>query len=158
MSGRGLEPIRLDITIDAPPDQVFRRFVEDIGRWWPMAYSWAGARFAAAIIEPRPGGRWFERSVDGAESPWGEVRVFEPGRRLVASFNAGPDRVPEPPERQSEVEFGFSRDGDGTRVSLEHRDLARHGAGAGRLREGMASDQGWPLILASFAREMRYSR
>jgi hypothetical protein len=45
----------------------------------------------------------------------------------------------------------------GTRLELEHRDLAKHGKGAAKLRQGMASKQGWPLILACFARETRYA-
>src|SRR5690554_6093953 len=92
-----LEPIRCEIRLDAAPDEVFRRFV-DIGRWWPLPYSWGGADFQTAEIEPRAGGRWFERLTDGAVRDWGAVRAYEEGRLLILSFNISPERQPEPPE------------------------------------------------------------
>jgi uncharacterized protein YndB with AHSA1/START domain len=152
-----IDSIRLGTDIAAPARECFERFAGSIGRWWPIAYTWGETDFATATIERRAGGRWYETLQDGTEREWGEVRAFEQGARLVLSFNISPDRSPEPPERQSEVEVRFLPRGDETRVELEHRDLARHGAKADRLREAMASPQGWPLILASFAREMRYT-
>ena len=38
-----------------------------------------------------------------------------------------------------------------TRVEVEHRGFARHGAGAELLRGGMASSDGWPYILRQYA-------
>ena len=38
-----------------------------------------------------------------------------------------------------------------TCVELEHRNLARHGAGWEGLREGVAGEEGWPLYLQRFA-------
>jgi uncharacterized protein YndB with AHSA1/START domain len=149
--------MRCTIDVDAPPERTFERFVGAIGRWWPIGYTYGGDRFETAAIEPRPGGRWFESTLDGSEESWGTVRAFEPGRRLVLSFNVSPQRTPEPPERESEVEIRFTPHDGGTRIELEHRDLSRHGEGAEALRAGMASRHGWPLILASFAREMRYA-
>jgi uncharacterized protein YndB with AHSA1/START domain len=152
-----LDPVRCTIEVPASPERAFERFVGDIGRWWPIPYTYGEDRFGTAAIEPRAGGRWFETTLDGSEERWGTVRAFEPGRRLVLSFNIGPQRKPEPPERESEVEIRFAPQDGGTRIELEHRDFARHGEGAEALRAGMASRQGWPIILASFAREMRYA-
>lgn len=77
---------------------------------------------------------------------------------MIVGFNVAPDRGVEPPERQSEVEFKFEPAGEGTRIVIERRDLDRHGEGAEAIREGMASAHGWPLIQASFARELKYPR
>lgn len=152
-----IAPILCSIEIDVPPEAAFRHFVEQIGRWWPLPYTWSGDRFERAAIEASAGGRWGETDIDGTEAEWGEVRIFEPGL-LVLSFNISPERRPEPPERQSEVSIRFLAAGDGrTLLELEHRDLAKHGEGAAALRQGMASPQGWPMILASFRREMRYA-
>lgn len=149
-----LDPIRRQIRVHGGPAQVFTRFVE-LSRWWPMAYTRSGARFAGAYVEPEVGGRWYETDLDGGESAWGDVRAYDPGHRLVVGFNVSADRGSEPPERQSEVEVTFEAEGDETVVSLEHRDLAKHGKGAEAIAQGMGSDHGWPLILASFEREMR---
>jgi uncharacterized protein YndB with AHSA1/START domain len=150
-----IEPVRCSIGVAAPPDEAFRRFVRDIGRWWPLPYTFSEDRFETAEIEQRAGGRWFERNLEGAETSWGEVRVFEPAHRLVLAFGVSPQRQPVPPDKQSEVEIRFEPASGGTRVEVEHREFERHGAGADQLRQGMASRQGWPLILASFARELR---
>ncbi|WP_158278065.1 SRPBCC family protein [Caulobacter endophyticus] len=152
------QPIISEITVEALPAEAFARFVGDMGRWWPMAYSRGGARFVTVHVEPVAGGTWFEVDSDGAESPWGDVRAYDPGHRLVVGFNVASDRGVEPLERQSEVEFRFEPAGEGTRVTVEHRNLDRHGDGAEAIRQGMASDHGWPLILASFARELRFPR
>ncbi|MBO9710192.1 MAG: SRPBCC domain-containing protein [Caulobacter sp.] len=151
-------PIVSEAHVDLPPDEAFARFVDGLGRWWPMAYTYSGARFETARVEPRVGGQWGEVTRDGETLPWGDVRVFEPGRRVVLGFNIAADRSAEPPERWSEVEIAFAPDNAGTRIRLEHRDLDRHGDGAQAIADGMASDQGWPLILASFRRETRRPR
>lgn len=101
------EPIVSEITVETLPAEAFARFVGDMGRWWPMAYSRSGARFATVHVEPVAGGSWFEVDRDGVESPWGDVRAYDPGHRLVVGFNVAPDRGVEPLERQSEVEFRF---------------------------------------------------
>jgi len=150
-----LAPVRATVLVELPPKRAFETFVA-IGRWWPLAYTYAQERFETAAIDPLPGGRWYERDFDGRETSWGLVRAFEPPQRLVLSFAVSPTRVPEPPERASEVEIRFRAEGTSrTRVDLEHRDFARHGKGARELRDGMESPQGWPLILASYARLTR---
>ena len=150
-----VSPVRAAIFVDTLQDRAFQAFTADIGRWWPLEYSYAQAELDTAVIEPRAGGLWFERDRAGQETAWGQVRAWEPPSRLVLSFAVGPDRAPEPEERASEVEIRFVPEGRGTRVELEHRDFERHGDGAQRLRDGMASPQGWPLILAAYARHVR---
>ncbi len=147
--------VRRSVTVDAPLEQTFRTFTAGLGRWWPLSYTFKEDRFATAEIEPRAGGRWFERATDGRELSWGEVRSFEPPRRLVLAFGISPERQPEAPERASEVEVRFADDAGRTRVEVIHRDFERHGAGGELLRQGMASRQGWSLLLAELARELR---
>lgn len=151
------DPIHRDVHVDIPPAGAFARFVDDLSLWWPLAYSWSGAKFSYARIEPQVGGFWGETDDEGFDWSWGEVRAYEPGVRIVVSFNIGADRQPEPAERQSEVEITFQQDGDGTHIRLEHRDLDKHGEGAALIAQGMGA-QGWPVILAEFARETRRPR
>ncbi len=155
MIGDTLSPVRASITVEAPAARAFDSFTNRLGRWWPLEYTYGQAAFDTAEIEPQAGGRWYERDLHGRETGWGEVRAFELPSRLVLSFAISPQRAPEPPEKTSELEIRFVSEGDRTRVELEHRDFERHGDGAAQMRDAMASPQGWPLILAAYARALR---
>lgn len=156
MNDTALSPIHASIEVALPLERAFERFVAEIGRWWPLEYTYTQAQFEQATIEREPGGRWYERDHSGKETAWGDVRAYSPPDRLVLGFAISPQRVLEPPERASEVEIRFRPLANRrTRLEVEHRDLARHGDGAAKLREGMASPQGWPLILAAYARYVR---
>jgi uncharacterized protein YndB with AHSA1/START domain len=154
MSGReGDEPIRHATTVPGPPERAFVAFAEGFPRWWPREYTWSQESLDRIAIEPRVGGRCFERGPHGFECDWGRVLAWEPPHRLVFSWQIGPDRAPVPnPAKAGEVEVRFLAEGGSvTRVELEHRGLARHGEGAAAYREAMGSPQGWPLILDRFA-------
>ncbi|HMI86482.1 MAG TPA: SRPBCC domain-containing protein [Polyangiaceae bacterium] len=90
--------------------------------------------FRSAVVEPRVGGRWLERTREGEEISWGDVRAYEPGRRLVLGFAIGADRQPVSREKASEVEVRFIPAGESTRVEVEHRNFERHEEGAELLR------------------------
>jgi hypothetical protein len=58
-------------------------------------------------------------------------------------------------DKTSEVEVQFIAEApDRTRVELEHRNLDRHGPGSESERNGVATDQGWPLYLDRFAQQV----
>jgi uncharacterized protein YndB with AHSA1/START domain len=85
--------------------------------------------------------------------------VWEPPQRLVLAWQITHEWGYEPDlAKSSEVEVRFTPDGDGhTRVDLEHRNLERHGAGAGTLRTAIDSENGWSGLLGMFAdRVQRY--
>lgn len=146
------EPVKAGVTLSAPADDAFKIFVDRVGEWWPKPYTYSQDDLARIVIEPRAGGRWYEVDVRGRRTDWGEVRSFEPGRRIVLSWAVSANRTPEPLDRASEVEVRFLPLGPRTtRVELEHRALSRHGAGAGTIRSGMASPEGWPYILREYA-------
>lgn len=142
------------IRIEVPQDQAFVTFVDRLGTWWPPQFTFSEERFETAVIEPKAGLRWFERNEDGEELEWGEVRAWEPPERLVLSWQIGPDRQQEEPDRASEVEVHFAPEGPAaTLVTLTHRYFGRHGEGGEQMREGMASPHGWPGLLESFRQE-----
>lgn len=145
-------PVQAWVVVALPLDDAFDLFARGIGRWWPQAYTNGGAGFVSMTIEAVPGGRWFERNLDGREWDWGAVRDFDPGKRIAVSLAVNPLRLSEPPGRASEVEFRFERAGRfRTRLTLEHRDFAAQDEAAERLHEAMASRQGWSFILAAYA-------
>ena len=146
------EPVRAGVTLSAPAPHAFAVFAERIGEWWPRPYTYSQDELARIAIDPA-GRRWYEVDRRGRRIDWGEVRAFEPPRRLLLTWAVGADRRPEPLERASEVEISFLPAGpQTTRVELEHRRFDRHGAGAEVLRRGLASPEGWPFILTAYAR------
>ena len=143
---------RHELTVEAPPERAFARFAEELGAWWPREYTWSGDALEAIGIEPREGGMCFERGPHGFRCDWGRMLAWEPPDRLVFTWQIGPSREPVPdPARASEVEVRFAPAAEGTRVTLEHRDFARHGDAGPGYRDALGSEQGWPYMLARVA-------
>ena len=101
-------------------------------------------------MEPRAGGRWYERGEDGSECQWGRVLSWEPPARVVLAWQINAQWQYDP-DFETEVEIKFIADGTGTRVELEHRDLERYGEQAETMRATFDSDGGWNGLLAAFA-------
>lgn len=102
------------------------------------------------VVEPREGGRWFERTTDGVETDWGRVLAWDPPHRLVLTWQITHEGLPEPDSNKaSEVEVRFVGEGPATtRVELKHREFARHGDECGAIwRAGMDSTEGWTKFL-----------
>jgi uncharacterized protein YndB with AHSA1/START domain len=149
--GAGLA-VRQSVVVEAPRDRAFGVFTEGMSSWWPMeSYSIAPAPMAAAVIEPRTGGRWFERSEDGSECDWGRVLVWEPPERVVLAWQISAAWRRDP-GLHTELEVRFTAEGDSrTRVELEHRGLETYGDQAEQMRTVLGSDNGWAGLLRRFA-------
>jgi DNA-binding transcriptional ArsR family regulator/uncharacterized protein YndB with AHSA1/START domain len=147
------------ITVEVPIERAFRVFTASFDTWWPREYHIGQAEMAEAVLEPREGGRWYERGVDGSECEWGRVLVWEAPHRLVVTWQINGEWQYDPdPEHASEVELTFTEDGPGrTRVELEHRLLERLVAGQA-LRDGIGQGGGWSSILERFARAAESER
>ena len=117
---------------------------------WLPSHKLGKTPFEDVILEPRAGGRWYERSEDGSEWNWGKVLVWEPPTRLVLSWHISANFVYEPC-LTTELEVRFVEEGDGTRVDLEHRDLERYGAQTDSVRATFESPAGWSGLLQAFA-------
>ena len=140
------------INVGVPVDRAFQVFTTAFDSWWPREYHIGQAEMAEAILEPRQGGRWFERGADGSECDWGRVLAWEPPHRLVVTWQINGQWQYDPdPAHASEIELRFSADGpDRTRVDLEHRHLDRLVLGK-ELSDGIQGGGGWSSILARFA-------
>jgi uncharacterized protein YndB with AHSA1/START domain len=140
--------IRRSVTVAAPPERAFEVFTERMHTWWPLAtHSVRGLRDGAPPaelhFEPRPGGRFYEKTGD-EECSWGTVLVCEPPHRLVYEWHVNPENPP------TEVEVTFTPEDGGTRVDLVHRGWERFPADS-PTREGYDSETGWTTVLARFA-------
>lgn len=70
-------------TVNLPVSHAFDFFTGFMNRWWPNEYYIGQADMVDTVLEPRVGGRWYERGADGSECDWGRVLVWEPPHRLV---------------------------------------------------------------------------
>jgi uncharacterized protein YndB with AHSA1/START domain len=148
--------VRREVTVDAAPERAFDVFNAGFDRWWPRTHKLGEADLAEAILEPRLGGRWYERCVDGSECDWGQVLAYEPPRRLLLSWLLDPAFELDP-DNPTEVEVTFTELAEGrTRVEVEHRGLERFGPeGAERMRAAIGSGEGWGGILRRYAEAVR---
>ncbi|MQA89333.1 MAG: metalloregulator ArsR/SmtB family transcription factor [Gemmatimonas sp.] len=144
--------VRTQIVVAAPIQRAFRVFTEQFDRIKPREHNMLGVDIAETVFEPRVGGHVYDRGVDGRECRWARVLAYEPPHRVVISWDINPRwQVETDLERTSEVEIRFTSESpERTRVELEHRNLDRHGESWEALRDGVASESGWPLYLQKF--------
>lgn len=140
-------------TVGVPIEKAFRVFTNSFNTWWPRELHIGQAEMAEAILEPREGGRWYERGVDGTECDWGRVLAWEPPHRLLVTWQINGEWQFDPdPQHASEIEVRFIAEGpELTRVELEHRLLERL-VGGQALRDGIGVGGGWSSNLERFAK------
>ena len=145
--------VRTSIVVQAPIERAFSVFTHDFGSFKPPEHNLLAIEIAETVFEPRVGGYLYDRGVDGSECRWARVLAYEPPNRLLLSWDISPQwQIETDLSRASEVEVRFVAEApDRTRVELEHRHLDRHGDGWEGLREGVGSDDGWPIYLGRLA-------
>jgi len=143
-------PVRKNITVNAPQAHAFEVFAARFNAWWPKDHHIGKVAMTEAVIEPRAGGRWYEKGEDGSECEWGRVLAWEPPTRLVLSWTInGKFQVDDTVDSEVEVRF-VAESANKTRVELEHRIAA---ADAAALREAVDSPRGWGSLLESYVKE-----
>ena len=146
------DSVRKALHVEAPPEVAWRVFTEKMGTWWPLAHYKIGKATAVdAVVEPRVGGRWYERGEDGSTCDWGRVLVWEPPARLVLTWDIDANFQYDP-SLHTEIEVRFIPVGKAaTRVELEHRRLDRYGARRDEMRRIFDTEGDWGKLLAMFA-------
>lgn len=156
-SARAAAPptVKKFVRVAAPREIAFRVFTEKMSAWWPLATHHIGkAPAKEAVVEPRAGGRWFERGEDGSECDWGRVLVWDPPGRLVLTWEISATWQHDA-SLVTEVEVRFlAEDAGHTRVELEHRHLDRYGDKTDQMRATFESPGGWTGLLDAFARHV----
>ena len=133
--------LRKSITVARPVEDAFRLYTEGIATWWPLrTHSVAGEEAETCVLEPRRGGRLYERTSAGEEHEWGTVLVWDPPHRLVHTWHPGRDE-----DSAQEIEIRFAPDGAGTRVELVHTGWEKLGDRAAAVFESY--DSGWDYVL-----------
>lgn len=143
--GRDDMVIRKSVAVGCSLEDAFRVFTEKIASWWPLATKSVGHDDAVTlVIEPRLGGRVYERVRAGREHDWGTVLAWDPPTRIAFSWHPGRD-----PDTGQEVEVRFAAEGAGTRVELEHRGWERLVETAAEVPAHFIS--GWEEVLERYA-------
>lgn len=145
-----LVAVRESVEVDCALEEAFDLFTSRMGEWWPLdKASYGGERARDIFLEPRVGGRFFERFIDGDELQVGTVTACDPPRVIVFTWRTADW------EGETEVEVTFTAEQQGTRVDLEHRGFERLGSigpdVAAKFRGG------WPGVMAAYAAQAQGS-
>jgi len=144
-----IAPIVRSVQVKAAPARAFELFINHMHAWWPKGRTIGEHDHETITIEPKTGGRWYERDAKGNETIWGKVLAWDPPGRLLLGWQIN-SKWNHDPDFLTEVELTFvPLDGGGTLVTLEHRDLERFGDDAEK--HAAALGGGWPTHLAQFA-------
>jgi len=143
-------PVHAEVRVPVPPAKAFEVFTKGMTDWWPVEYAMVPTP-RQVIIEPKKGGRWYERGADGSEKLVATVIRWDPPTHIA--FNWHIDSAWQSnPKLATEVDVRFVPAGGGTRVTVEHRDLERFGEQAEATRQGLAGKGGWGDLLQGFAK------
>jgi uncharacterized protein YndB with AHSA1/START domain len=145
--------VQAAIEVHAPAQRAFEVFTRDFGAFKPADHNLLQAPITETVVETHIGGHIIDRGADGSECRWARVLAYEPPHRFVFSWDISSRwQIETDPDRTSEVEVTFTAlDDERTRVEIVHRHLDRHGEGWTRVRDGVSTDEGWPLYLNRFA-------
>jgi uncharacterized protein YndB with AHSA1/START domain len=148
-----LPPITGTVTVAVGVEKAFAVFTASFDRWWPHDYHIGQVDVAEIVLEPRVGGRWYERGVDGTECDWGRVLAWEPPGRLVFTWQInGRWQFDPDPAHASEIEATFTADGpDRTLVTVEQRHFERIDGGDA-INGAINGGGGWKALLDGYAR------
>ena len=117
-----ITPVRCSVDVPQAPEAAFSLFAERMIEWWQEGTPGHG-KAVAILVEPHSGGRWFERDGDGNETDWGQVKSYEPGKRLLLDWQLN-GQFEFDPSVHCDVDIQFKENASGgTTVELEHRDL-----------------------------------
>lgn len=141
--GDPLPPLVVELTVAASPEDAFDSWTEEATRWWPKGHTVSGDP-VAIVVEPRVGGRIFERAGDGTEVDWGEVISWERPHRFAFHWHLFFARA-----EATQVELTFRPVAGGTCVRLEQRGWEALG-NEGRVRRERTV-HGWAAVTAPFA-------
>ena len=133
-------PLVKTVTVRVQPARAFAVFVGEMARWWPLAQFHTGPDPVDCMIEPRIGGRVYERAADGRETVWGTVTAYEPPSHLAFSWLIGLSA-----EQAQLIDLRFTPQGEGTLVALTHTGWEKLGEAGVVLRERYG--QGWATII-----------
>jgi hypothetical protein len=137
-----IEPLRIDLEVEASPEHAFDTWTLAIDTWWPADHTVTGTPRPTVVLEPRVGGRLYEQAPDGTEHEWGEVVAWERPHRFAYLWHLRRDRAD---ATDVEIRFTPLDDGRRTRIEIIHTGWERLGAGGQDWRDRNLG--GWSTLL-----------
>ncbi len=146
MAEPSIPPLRISVDVACSAEHAFHVWTSRIAAWWPGEHRATPETRTEVVLEPRLGGRLYERTPSGLEVEWGEVTLWDPPRRLGYLWHIRRDR-----SDATEVEIRFEPvAADAARVDIVHSGWERLGAGGSDWRDRNLG--GWNGVLPSFLR------
>jgi uncharacterized protein YndB with AHSA1/START domain len=150
--------VLLATRVNAAPARAFAAFTEEIGQWWRPngLFQFTGRRDGVLSFELGPNGRLIETYDDGTVFVIGNVRVWDPPRRLVVTWRQDSFA----PSQDTELHVRFDEIGRQTRITVEHfgwdaipaDHAARHGFPLTTFQLRFA--EWWKVLLDGLSRRM----
>lgn len=138
------EPLRVEVDLACPVEHAFATWTTRFGDWWPRGHTVSGDP-EAVVLEPRLGGRIYERTPSG-EHDWGEITAWDPPNRIAYLWHIRRDRAD-----ATDVDIRFVATGEASsRLEITHTGWERLGAEAPAWRD--ANRAGWSGLLPHFVR------
>jgi uncharacterized protein YndB with AHSA1/START domain len=130
---------RRSVTVPVSPAEAFRIYTQCPAEWLPPEHTFL-TNPQSITMEPRAGGRFYERGADGTEISRGTITEWAPPGRLAVTWRIGPGWRPIfDDEHASVVVAEFSPAGaEATEVTLTYTHLDRHGEMAGVIRSAIS--------------------
>lgn len=136
-----IEPLLISLELECTAVHAFDTWTRRIDAWWPADHTASGQRDATIVLEPRLGGRLYERTVSGEEHQWGEITEWSPPSRFSYLWHLRRDRAD-----ATDVAITFTpMPGNRTRVDILHTSWERLGAEGQQWRDRNAG--GWRTLL-----------
>ena len=138
------DALRISQEIRCTPEHAFDVWTNRLSTWWPKGHSASGDPDTVVTLEPRLGGRIFERTSSGAEVDWGEITEWSPPHRLGYRWHIAREAA-----QATDVELTFVDLGGGrTRLDIVHSGWERLGADGEVFRT--ANTGGWNALVPVF--------
>src|SRR5580704_16587142 len=81
--------VRTTVAIEAPPGDVYRKFIREIGEWWNPSHTFSGDSHNLSF-EETAGGCFCEKLADGGSARHLVVLNLAPGKAVTLSGALGP--------------------------------------------------------------------
>lgn len=131
---------RRSVTVPAAPAEAFRIYTERQAEWLPPEHTFL-PKPQSITMEPRAGGRFYERGADGTEITRGTITEWAPPGRLAVTWRIGPGWRPISDDRHASVivvEF-IPAGAAATEVTVTYTHLERHGEMAAVIRSAVSN-------------------